>query len=374
MGRWLAVCAATLLLAACSPTPPETAAPRAGGAPVSVTLVTAREQDLPVTVEASGTIAARRSVDLRPQVAAMVREVLVREGDLVRQGQALFRLDDRQERAQLERARAQLLRDEAALADAQRQLQRAQELHRQQFVSQGAVDLAATNVQTQSAAAAASRAAVQAAEVSLSLMTIQAPQPGRLGAIPVHPGAYVSPTGPALTHISDGQTVLVAFSIPQRHLAAAVAAQRSGARVVEVRAADGVSSSGPNTAKPMAPVVFVDNSVDAATGTVRLKAELDNPDGRWWPGAYVRVHLRLQTLDKATTVPLAAIVQGARGRTVFVVDEQGQAQPKPVELLESADGWAAVKGIAAGDRVVLDGRQNLRAGSPVVERSAGGGK
>lgn len=384
----------SLLTVACSPQAPQGAAPATPGSPtpttspagtlpsatapkpnapaVSVTTVKAQRRDLAVVVEATGSIAPRRTVDVRSQVGATVREVMVREGQVVAQGQLLFRLDDRNEKAQLERARAQLLRDEAALADAQRQLQRAQELQRQNFVSQGAVDAAQTNAQTLSAAAAASRAAVQAAEVALSLMTIAAPQPGRLGSIAVHPGAYVAPGAAPLVNISEVHPVLVVFSVPQRHLAAALQAQASGQAAVEVMASDGPPSA---AGKPeMAPIVFVDSAIDAATGTVRLKAELDNRSSRWWPGAYVKIQMRLQNLKDATVVPLAAIVQGARGRTVFVVDSEGLAQPRSVELIDAAEGWAAVKGIEPDSTLVLEGRQNLRAGTKVIDRSAGAGK
>ena len=337
---------------------------------MSVTLVKAERKDLPSVVDATGTVAPRRSVEVRAQVPGLVRDVLVREGDSVRQGQVLFKLDDRNEVAQLDRAKAQLLKDEAALADAQRQLVRARELMRQNFVSQGAVDAAATAEQTQAAAVAASRAAVRAAEVSLSLMVITASQPGKLGAITVHPGAYVSPAALPLVTISDMQSVLVVFSVPQRHLPDALRAQRGKLPAVDVASAD----ASPSASKPQtAMVVFVDNNVDATTGTIRLKAELDNRDGLWWPGGYVRVKLRLQTLKDATVVPVAAIVQGARGRSVFIIDDEGQAQSKPVEVLDSADGLAAVKGISPGDKVVLDGRQNLRNGTKVVERKAAGG-
>lgn len=338
------------------------------GGPVSVTVTTAQRRDLPALIEATGTIAPRRSVEVRPQVAGLLREVLVREGDSVRAGQVLFRLDDRNERAQLERARAQLLRDEASLADAQRQLGRSQDLLRQNFISQGAVDAASTAVQTLAAGVAASRAAVQAADVSLSLMTISAPQPGRLGAITVHPGATVGPAALALVTISELQPVTVNFAVPQRNLADALRLLKAKAKAVEVAAADG---SDPQPV--LAALSFVDSTVDAASGTVRLKAELENPDNRWWPGTYVRVRLRLQTLEKATVVPTAAIVQAARGRSVFIVDEQGLAQAKPVEVLAMSDGLAAVQGLEPGTKVVLEGRHNLRPGTPVVERKANAG-
>lgn len=343
------------------------AAPRpGGGGPVSVTLVKAEKRVLPVGLDLTGTVAARRTVDVRAQVGATVRAVLVREGDSVRQGQTLFQLDDRNERAQLERAQAQLLRDEAALADARRQLKRSEELLAQNFVSPGAVDAQRTAVQTQDAAVAASRAAVNAAQVALSFMTVAAPQDGRLGSIAIHPGAYVSPGGAPLVTISQLNPVLVSFSLPQRHLEDALVALKSRAAVVEVRNADEQAGAKPSAA---APLVFVDNAVDTATGTVRVRAEIDNRDARWWPGAYVKVRMNLQSIEGAAVVPVASVVQGARGRTVFTVDDEGTATARPVEVLAMADGMAAVKGISPGDRVVVEGRQNVRNGTKVVDRS-----
>lgn len=296
---------------------------------------------------------------------------MVREGDTVRQGQTLFGLDDRSERAQLERAQAQLLRDEAALVDARRQLKRSEDLLAQNFISQGAVDVQRTAVQTQEAAVAASRAALNAAQVALSLMTVTAPQDGRLGAITVHPGAYVSPGGAALVTISQMNPVLVSFALPQRHLVDALSALRSRAAVVEVRPAE---ESAGWKASPAAPLVFVDNAVDSASGTVRVRAELDNRDARWWPGAFVKVRMNLRAVEGGAVVPVAAVVQGARGRTVFVVDEDGTAQSRSVDVLAMNDGLVSLKGISPGDRVVLEGRQNVRNGTKVVDRGREGGK
>jgi RND family efflux transporter MFP subunit len=318
-----------------------------------------------VEVETSGIIQARKTVELRPQVAGTVREITVREGDTVRAGQLILRLDDRNERAQLERARAQLLKDEAALEDAERQARRSRELLAQGFISQGAVDAALTAVQSQKASVASAKAAVQAAEVTLQFTTLSAPQSGRLGAIPVQVGSYVSPTGNAVATLSETDPVLVVFSVPQRLVGKALSARERKTPVVSIRPADGLSSP----LAPAVPLSFVDNTVDAATGTLRLKAEVSNPESQWWPGAHVQVRFSVGSLDSAVVVPVAAVVQSARGQSVFIVDEEGKAQAVKVEVLEVVDGQAAVKGLAAGKTVVLEGRQSLRAGTPVVDRS-----
>ncbi|MEY4417000.1 MAG: hypothetical protein RIQ53_4293, partial [Pseudomonadota bacterium] len=118
---------------------------------------------------------------------------------------------------------------------------------------------------------------------------------------------------------------------------------------------------------------FIDSQVDAATGTVKAKALFANADQALWPGAYVPLRLQLRTLERAIVVPQAAIVQGARGASVFVVDAEGRAEQRPVQLLLSAGTDAVLSGLKPGEQVVLDGRQNVRPGSKLVIRPAAGG-
>lgn len=359
--RVLWVCSVLLGLAACSqPSPP--APPKAA---VSVTTARSETRQLAVDIETTGTIQARKTVELRPQVAGIIRDLAVREGDTVRTGQIILRLDDRNERAQVERARAQLLKEEAAGVEAERQARRSRELLAQGFISQGAVDAAQTAMQSQIASIASAKAALQAAEVALQFTTLTAPQSGRLGALPVQVGSYVAPAGPAVGTLSELDPVLVVFSVPQRLVGKALAARAQGTPVVSIRPADGVGSK----ATEPVPLTFVDNAVDAATGTIRLKAEVRNGTSEWWPGAHVQVRFAMGVLDAAVVIPVAAIVQSAKGQSVFVVDEEGKAQPTKIEVLEVVDGQAAVKGLPAGKTVVVEGRQSLRAGTAVVDRS-----
>lgn len=349
------------------------ASPAGGGGqgPVSVTTVTAEKRELAPQLEANGAIAPRRTVDVRAQMSGVVREVLVREGDSVKAGQALLKLDDRAERTALDRTKAQLLKDEATLEDARRQLLRSQELQRQNFVSQGSVDAAATAVQAQAATVAASKAAVQAAEVSLSYTVIQAPLGGRLGVVAVQPGSFIAAGNTPLMTISELNPVHVVFSIPQRYLQQALRAHAQRESAVTVLPGD---NSPAGTAPASAPVVFVDNVVDGNSGTVRVKAELSNTQAQWWPGLYVKVRFALGAAGASTVVPVAAVVQNARGQSVFTVDEEGKAQVVKVEMLDVVDGMAALKGLPAGAKVVVEGRQNLRPGTKVVDRSQAGGK
>ncbi|MBL8306526.1 MAG: efflux RND transporter periplasmic adaptor subunit [Rubrivivax sp.] len=339
-------------------------APAASAPPVSVVTVRAQQRDLPVLITATGSVAPLSSVDVRAQTTNLLAQVHVKEGQFVKAGQLLFTLDARADEANVAKARAQLARDEAALADAQRQLKRSQELLAQNFVSQGAVDTTLTSAQSQQAAVAASRAALDAARLALSYTRVTAPSAGRLGAINVFPGSAVQANQTSLVTITQLDPITVAFSLPQRHLADALVALKDGGAPV--------SATLPESGVLAGRLKFVDNSVDASTGTVKVKALFDNKDGKLWPGAFVNVSMTARTLTGAVVVPQAAIIQTARGPIVYTVRDN-QAQPRPVQVLQAQGDDAAVSGVKPGERIVLDGRQNLRPGSTVVERPREGG-
>ncbi|HEV7914487.1 MAG TPA: efflux RND transporter periplasmic adaptor subunit [Albitalea sp.] len=342
------------------------AASGAGGPPVSVSTVRAEKRDFEVMLDATGTVSALNSVDVKPQVSSTVTAVHIREGQFVRKGEPLFTLDSRSEQTDVAKAQAQLQKDLASLADAERQLARSKELHAQNFVSQVAVDTNQTLVDAQRAAVAADRAAVEAARVSLSYNRILASGSGRAGAISVFPGTLVQPSSPALVTITQLDPIAVSFNLPQRNLNDALQALRSGGGSVAAVLPEG---RGTLTGK----LQFVDNAVDAGSGTVKVKAVFDNRDEKLWPGAFVGVKLAVQTLKGAIVVPQAAIVQGARGKVVYVVESGNKAAARPVEVVQAAGTDAVVTGVQPGERVILDGRQNVRPGSPVSERSPDAG-
>ncbi|MBX3622437.1 MAG: efflux RND transporter periplasmic adaptor subunit [Rhizobacter sp.] len=332
-----------------------------GGPPVSVSTVRAVPRDVDVTLDATGTVTALNSVEVRPQVSSTIAKVHIREGQFVKAGTLLFTLDARADEVNVAKARATLAKDQAALADARRQLTRSRELLAQNFVSQSAVDASQTLVDSASAVVAADRAAVEAAQVTLGYSRITAPSAGRAGAINVFPGSYVQPAGSPLVTITQIDPVAVAFNLPQRNLGDALQALRAGAGHVTAVLPEG---RGTLTGR----LQFVDNAVDAASGTVKVKAVFDNRDEKLWPGAYVSVRMVVRTLKGAITVPQASIIQGARGQTVYVVGEGRKAALRAVRVLEAVGDDAVVEGVAPGDRVVLDGRQNVRPGSVVIER------
>ncbi len=333
----------------------------ASAAPVPVTTVRAQRRDLPVLLSATGTVAPLASVDVRAQVTSVVTRVHIKEGQFVRAGEPLFTLDARTDEANVAKARAQLARDQVALVDAQRQLARSRELLAQNFVSQGAVDAAQTLVDSQAALVSADRAAVAAAGVALGYARIVAPSAGRAGAINVFPGSSVQANTTVLVTITQLDPIAVAFSLPQRHLGDALAALQGGGA--------SVSATLPERAGEMrGRLQFVDNAIDAGSGTVKVKAVFHNKERKLWPGAFLDVAMTVRTLTDAVVVPQAAIIQSARGAIVYAV-EDGKAVLRPVQLLQAQGDEAAVSGIQAGERIVLDGRQNLRPGATVVERA-----
>ena len=344
-----------------------TAAPPAP--PVSVTVVRAQQRDFEIQLDATGTVSALSSVELRPQVSSVIKQVHIREGDFVKAGQLLFTLDVRADEANVSKAQAQLEKDQATLNDAQRQLARSRDLLAQKFVSQGAVDTSQALVDAQAAVLVADRAAIKAAAVAQGYGRISAPSSGRAGAVNVFAGSSVQANSTPLVTITQLDPVGVSFNLPQRNVGDALAALKAGNVPVTVFLPQ---QPKPRTGK----LQFVDSAVDASSGTVKVKAVFENKDSSLWPGAFVNVKMGVQTIKDAVVVPQATIVQNARGRAVFVVDAGGKAALKPIEVLQSAGLEAVVSGVRAGEKIVLDGRQNVRPGSQLIERSpdAGGAR
>ena len=348
---------------------PASGASGAGAPPVSVTLVTVQKRDVDVLLEATGTVAALNSVDIRPQVASTITKVHIKEGQFVTAGQPLFTLDARNDEVNMTKAKAQMAKDQAALADAQRQLARSRDLFAQNFISQGAVDTNQTLVESQQAVVAADRAAIEAAQVGLSYTRIVAPASGRAGAINVYAGSFVQPAGASLVTITQLDPIAVAFNLPQRNLGDALASLRAGGGKVTALLPEGAGAVDGK-------LQFVDNAVDPGSGTVRVKAEFANRADRLWPGAFVNVRLAVQTLKDASVIPQAAIIEGQRGKFVYAVDASNKAAPRPVAVVYASGENATVTGVKPGERIVLEGRQNLRPGASVIERapSEGGGR
>lgn len=320
--------------------------------------------DISAKLTANGTVTAVKTVEVRPQISATVEITHIKEGQSVRKGDRLFTLDTRTENASLSKAEAQLVKDRADLVNAERNLERQRELLRQEYVSQAEFDLAQNQVDGLRGQIAIDRASVEASRVARSFGEITAPIAGRTGAIAVYPGSLVQPNGAALLNITQIDPINVSFTLPEHELADLQRAFAKGE--VPVSAKLGV----PDQPDLKGRLVFIDNTVDTASGAIRLKAEFPNPDHRLWPGMFVTVALAPRTLPDALTVPVQAVQTGPETKFVYVIGEDRKATAQPVNVRLIQDGIAVIEGVAPGARVVVEGAQNLRPGS-VVAKSEG---
>ncbi|MTW01535.1 efflux RND transporter periplasmic adaptor subunit [Duganella ginsengisoli] len=335
--------------------------PGAGGPPL-VRLAAAQQQDVAVEIQANGTVVPLSTVEIRPQVSRVVRQVHVQEGQNVAAGALLFTLDNRAEQAALDQAQARLVRSEAALADAERQAARSRELAAQKFISVSAADSSQAQAETARAQVQADRASLRSAQVDLAHTVLRAPSSGRIGAINVYPGSMAQLSAPLAT-ITQMHPIAVSFAVPESGLPGLLDGQKAGG--ARVNATVPPTGPGQDAHSYAGRLSFIDSAVDAQAGTIRVKAQFANHGSQLWPGQFVQAKVTLDTLKAAVVVPLAAIITSGNGARVFTVDGDQQAQPRPVKVLHAFGGNAAVAGIAAGEQVIVEGKQNLRPGAKV---------
>lgn len=326
----------------------------------AVSLVRAKVQDVPVFVDVNGSVVSLKTVDVHGQTSNLVQKNHIKEGQFVQQGETLFSLDDRSDRANFEKVNAQLLRDRALGADLDRQYRRAEELKAKNFLSQSAVDTTLAQREAQMALIKSDEAALAAAQVALGYNTIRSPIAGRTGLINVFPGTLIQPSSTTLVTVTQLDPISVQFSIPESslpNLQLALKEQQDKANVKVRIPATGEEQSGH--------LYFVDNAVDASTGTIKAKAEFANKKNLLWPGQFVQVRIEMAMLKGAVTIPAAALITSLAGKFVYVASEDNTVQPKPVSVRYIFGDSMAVQGLNEGDRVVTDGKQNLRAGSKI---------
>lgn len=341
---------------------------KSGPAPVLVVTTLAKQSNLPVKLSATGTVAALRTVEIRPQITSVVSAVHIKEGQNVKQGELLFSLDARADEANVRKAEAQVAKSKSDLANAKRNLDRQRELFNQKFISQAALDQAQNEYEVLRGQVAVDEASGDVSRVSRGYQEIRAPFSGRSGAVNVFPGSLVQPTGTVLVTITQIDPITVSFTLPERELPGLQSGMAQGDVPVQAVIADGKDTT--LTGK----LSFIDNAVDTASGTIRLKAQFANADNKLWPGMFVNVHLAPRTLADAITLPAQAVQTGPERKFVYVADAEGKVASKPVQLLHIQEGIAAVSGIQPGDRVVVEGAQNLRPGSVVAEAKKDGDK
>ncbi len=324
----------------------------------------AQQQSIPIRLSANGSVTAINKVDVRPQIQNVVRTVHVREGQEVQAGQLLFTLDARSDDSNVAKAQAQLASQRAELAEAEQVLKRNQELVAKNFVSQAVVDTARNKVNALRSALQANEAVLQASSIAAGYNQIRAGIGGRIGAISVHPGSLAQPAGAPMLTIYQMDPIAVSFAVPERELAHVRATYPNGEAPVTAQLPDGSQMKGK--------LMFIDSTADAQSGTILMKSHFANPDRKLWPGTFVNVRMTSRTLVDAVTIPAQGVVTGPTDKFVYVMQPDDTVQRQKVDVIVIADGQAAVSGLDAGVRVVVEGAQNLRPGAKVKEAQAAG--
>jgi multidrug efflux system membrane fusion protein len=326
-----------------------------GPPPVPVTVAIVQQQTMPVRLHAIGNVEAFATVALKARVDGQIVEVNFREGQPVKKGEVLFRIDPRPYEAALRQAEANALRDRAARDQARSQEKRYQELLDKNFISKEAYAQIRTNAATAEATAQASQAGLENARLNLEYCTIRSPLDGYVGRVLLQAGNLVRANDPnPLVVINQVRPIYVNFGIPEQHLPDVRKHMAAGPLAVEVVPVEAQQGA------PRGTLIFVDNAVDPSTGTIRLRAQFDNAEAALWPGQFVNVSLRLYEQADALVVPATAVQTGPEGQYVYVIADDMTADVRRVTV-QRTDGERAIvaKGVAKGERVVTRGQLRL---------------
>jgi membrane fusion protein, multidrug efflux system len=330
--------------------------------PVPVTAVVASRRDLPIYLTGLGAVQATLTVGIHSQVDGKLQEVRFTEGQHVKKGDILAKIDPRLFKAALDQAKAKRAQDEALLGAAKKDLARFQSLALKSFETQQNVDAQQAKVDQLSAMTDADDAAIESAQTQLDYTDIAAPSDGRVGVRLVDPGNTVraADTG-ALVNLVLAQPAAVSFTLPAQMLDDVREAMKRG--TVEVTAFD------QNNKVPVSAgtLLMVDNAIDPATSTIRLKAIFSNEDERLWPGEFVNARLLLETRSNVVAIPPAAVQRGPRGLFAWVVTANDTAAIRAIALgPTTGDLTVVTSGLNEGDRVVTEGQYKLQANAPVT--------
>ena len=340
--------------------------PMGGMAPSEVTVTTVAPQALPVSWEYTGQTAGSREVEVRARVTGILLSRNFTEGSRVKKGQSLFTIDPKPFEAALSRAVADVAAAEARLEQARRNAARMKPLYAEKAVSQKEHDDAVSAEAIAAADVKAAQARLTEARLNFAYTKVESPISGITTRAVPSEGTLVSGPNVLLTSVVQVDPIWVNFGIPDNEQARIQKQAQAGSLQlprnfeVELRLADG--STYPHAGK----LDFSDVRVSTATGTREARAELPNPDGLLHPGQFVRVILKGASLPNAVTVPQRSVMEGPQGKFVYVVDEKGIAQARPVEAGQWAgDRWVITSGLKGGERVIVDGVMKIGPGAPV---------
>jgi multidrug efflux system membrane fusion protein len=349
--------------AAEAPAPP----PASPGVPVTAGTVTAA--DMPVLLNAIGTVQAFNNVTIKSRVDGQIVKVAFNEGQDVKAGTPLLQIDPRPYQAALEQAQATKEKDQAQLAMAQADLARWSDLVASGYKSRQTLEQTQAQAAQLQASIKGDEAQINNARLNLEYAEIRAPIDGRLGARLIDVGNMVRATDAAgLVTIAQLKPIFVSFTLPQEHLHKIREKQAGGPLLVQAFGGDN------KTLLSEGKLTVIDNTVDQPTGTIRLKASFANADERLWPGEFVNVRLVLMTRKGVPTVPAQTVQAGPSGSYAYVIKPDSTVERRPVEITAVQDGVAVIaKGLSPGEQVVVEGQYRLNQGTRVRVAAPGTG-
>ena len=337
-------------------------APESGRPAVAVRVAEVTQASMPIRRRTIGWVEPIATVAIKSRINSVIMEQHATDGAFVNKGDVLFVLDDREAKATIARDEAAMAQHQAEVERARGDLERTKTLVAKQTASKQTLDQVVAAARAAEAAVEADKAILQADRLTLSYTTITAPISGRLGAVAVTPGNLVAENGDvALVTITQMQPIRLSFTLPDRDIDAlrAALAQYPPAAVR-------VFTKGEKTARANGNLIFIDSTVDAASGTITAKAEFANENLALWPGQYFDVEIELGVEPQASIIPTVALQVGQDGLFVFVITPDNKAEMRKVTVTGSdADKSAVTTGLQPGERVVVEGQHRLSPGAPV---------
>ncbi|WP_246725436.1 efflux RND transporter periplasmic adaptor subunit [Beijerinckia sp. L45] len=329
--------------------------------PIPVMAARAQAQDVPIILRGLGTVTAYNAVALRSRVEGAITQVNFREGQSVKAGDLLIQLDPRPFEAALDQAKATLMRDQAALANAKTDLARYSDLLKRSFSPEQQVATQQTTVAQDTAAGQSDEAAIKAAQLNVDYASLRSPIDGVTGIRQIDIGNLIQAnSAQTLVMITQIEPIYVIFTLPEANIDRVRDAMAKGTLAIQAFAA--------NDRRKIADgkLDLIDNTVDQTTGTVKLKAEFANADRALWPGQFVNAHAVLSTVHNGITVPSTAVLTGPKGSFTYVIDDKSQVSIRQVTVLQAESNRILIgSGLKVGEQVVTAGQFRLQPGAKV---------
>ncbi len=319
------------------------------------------KKDVPVQIKSIGNVEAYHSVTIKSRIEGQLLVANVKEGDEIKKGQLLFIIDPRPHEEVIKQAEANLLRDKAQLDFAKADLERYEELFKEQLISKQQFEKIRTNYESLKSVVKADEAILKNARLNLNYCYIHSPISGKIGSLLVHPGNMIKANDTQIATINQIMPIYVRFSLPEQELIRIKKAMTQNKLKTEV-----IIKAVDKTYTTIGKVVFIDNAIDPATGTIKLKAEFDNKDKLLWPGQFVNVVITLGIKKDAVVIPHRALQTGQQGQYVFVITKDNTAELREVTVgFRVGDDVVIEKGLNGGEIVVIDGQLRLTPGAKV---------